>query len=309
VLLGYRIESNHAERGIGDIDPHRDPIATRAVVRARRLNGTLSDVRPSSGSLLAGIATIALTGCLVPQSKLDAALKDANDAKTAGADKQKKLDNDATQIAQLQNDLAACTGKPVPVDRSAELNAQLDELRKQKAAADARAALFNEFVAKFKKMIDAGRVRIGVRRGRIVLSLRNDVLFDEGKTDLKPEGKQALAEIGQALKTVPGRLFQVSGHTDNLPIKNKEFGSNWELSTARAVVVVKFLAAQGVSAAVLSAAGYGEFDPISPNGEEKNRAKNRRIEISLVPNIEELISIPELKAETAPPASTAPAKP
>jgi chemotaxis protein MotB len=248
---------------------------------------------------------LALPAC-VPQGKLDAALKDASDAHGALADKQKKLDADEAQIAQLQSDLAACTGKPVPTDHSAELNAQLDELRKQKAAADARAALFNEFVAKFKKMIDAGKVKISVRRGRIVLSMRNDVLFDEGKTDLKPEGKQALAEIGQALRTVNSRTFQVSGHTDNLPIKNKDFASNWELSTARAVVVVKFLAQQGVVPSVLSAAGYGEFDPVASNGDANSRAKNRRIEISLVPNIEELISIPELKGEAAPPAPPAP---
>jgi chemotaxis protein MotB len=260
-------------------------------------------VRPQLSHSLAVAAAFAVAGCFVPQSKLDAALKDANDAKAAATDKQKKLDSDQLQIAQLERDLAACTGKPVPPDRSAELTAELDDLKKQKAAAEARAALFNEFVAKFKKMIDAGRVKIGVRRGRIVLSLRNDVLFDEGKTDLKPEGKQALAEIGQTLKTVSARLFQVAGHTDNLPIKNKDFASNWELSTARAVVVVKFLAQQGVNQAVLSAAGYGEFDPVASNGDATNRTKNRRIEISLVPNIEELISIPELKAEAAPPAS------
>ncbi|MGH7295009.1 MAG: OmpA/MotB family protein, partial [Polyangiaceae bacterium] len=175
------------------------------------------------------------------------------------------------------------------------------ELRKQKAAAEARAALFNEFVAKFKKMIDAGRVSIHVRRGRIVLSLHNDVLFDEGKTDLKPAGKQALAEIAQALRTVSSRSFQVAGHTDNLPIKTKEFASNWELSTARAVTVVKFLSAQGVSSGALSAAGYGEFDPVAPNSDAANRSKNRRIEISLVPNIEELISLPQLKGEGAKP--------
>jgi chemotaxis protein MotB len=260
--------------------------------------------------VLTVLSVTSLAGCFVPQGKYDAVVKDATDAKAASADRQKKLDADAAHIAQLQDDLAKCTGKPLPPDHSAELSAQLEDLRKQKAAADARVALFNEFVAKFKRMIDAGRVHIDVRRGRIVLSLRNDVLFDEGKTDLKPDGKKALAEIGQALKTVPGRLFQVAGHTDNLPIKNKDFASNWELSTARAVVVVKFLAAQGVTAGTLSAAGYGEFDPVSPNGDEKNRAKNRRIEISLVPNIEELISIPELKAEAggAPPA-TPPQKP
>jgi chemotaxis protein MotB len=256
---------------------------------------------------LPAASALALAGCFVPQGKYDAALKDASDAHSANVDLQKKLDANATQIAQLQNDLAACTGKPLPPDHSAELNAQLDELKKQKAAADARAALFNEFVAKFKKMIDAGRVRIGVRHGRIVLSLRNDVLFDEGKTDLKPEGNQALSDIAQTLKTVQGRLFQVAGHTDNLPIKNKDFASNWELSTARAVVVVKFLAAHGVNSSVMSAAGYGEFDPVASNGDAPNRTKNRRIEISLVPNIEELISIPELKAETAQAAPGTPA--
>jgi chemotaxis protein MotB len=258
-------------------------------------------VQPSARLLLAAASALAISGCFVPQGKYDAAVKDATDAHANAADLQKKLDANAAQIASLQNDLAACTGKPLPPDHSAELNAELEELKKQKAAADARAALFNEFVAKFKKMIDAGRVRIGVRHGRIVLSLRNDVLFDEGKTDLKPEGSQALSDIAQTLKTVSARLFQVSGHTDNLPIKNKAFASNWELSTARAVVVVKFLAAHGVSSSALSAAGYGEFDPIASNGDANNRAKNRRIEISLVPNIEELISIPELKAETAPP--------
>src|SRR5579872_5088200 len=242
-----------------------------------------------------------LMGC-VPQAKYDAALKSATDANSALTDAQKKAAADAAQIAQLQSDLSACTGKPAPVDNSSALAAQLEELRKQKAAADARAALFNDFVAKFKKMIDAGKVSIHVRRGRIVLTLRNDVLFDEGKVDLKPDGKKALAEIGQALKTVNSRSFQVSGHTDNFPIKNKDFASNWELSTERAVVVVKFLAQQGVQPTTLSAAGYAEWDPVANNADTNGRAKNRRIEISLVPNIEELISLPDLKQDQAQPA-------
>jgi chemotaxis protein MotB len=250
--------------------------------------------------LFTAAASLLLFGC-VEQGKYKSAVKDANDAKSALAEKEKKSSADDARIAQLQSDLSACTGKPVPVDRSAELTAQLDELRKQKAAAEARAAVFHEFLKKFKKMIDAGRVSIHVRRGRVVLTLHNDVLFDEGKTDLKPEGKTALAEIAQTLKTVSMRSFQVAGHTDSLPIKKKgEFTSNWELSTERAVVVVKFLAQQGVSSNVLSAAGYGEFDPIATNGDAGGRAKNRRIEISLVPNIEELISAPELKEDESP---------
>ncbi|HEY6461029.1 MAG TPA: flagellar motor protein MotB [Polyangiaceae bacterium] len=252
-------------------------------------------MKPTACLAMAAVSFLAVA--CVPEGKYDAAVKDAADAKAALAAAQQKADADAAGRAKLEADLAACTGKPLPPDRSGELTAQLEALRKQKAAADARAALFNEFVAKFRKMIDAGKVSIHVRRGRIVLSLHNDVLFDEGKTDLKPAGKQALAEIGQALRTVAGRSFQVAGHTDNLPIKSKEFPSNWELSTERAVVVVKFLAAQGVNSGVLSAAGYGEFDPVAPNSDAPGRSKNRRIEISLVPNIEELISLPELKGE------------
>ena len=259
---------------------------------------------------LAVLAPLLVAGC-VPKNKYDDALKSASDANASLTDVQKRLAADDAQIAQLQTDLAACQGKPLPVDRSADLAAQLEELRRQKAAADARAAMFNDFVAKFRKMIDAGKVSIHVRHGRIVLTLRNDVLFDEGKTDLKPAGKQALAEIGQALRSVSSRSFQVSGHTDNLPIKNKDFASNWELSTARAVVVVKFLAQQGVAPAGLSAAGYAEWDPLGPNTDAGNRARNRRIEISLVPNIEELISLPDLKGDPAQPAppATPPATP
>jgi chemotaxis protein MotB len=253
-------------------------------------------MKPTTSTPILVAVALAVGGC-VPQGKYDAALKDASDAKAALADQQKKLDAQAAQLAQTQADLTACTGKPLPPDRSAELTAQLEELKRQKAAAEARAALFNEFVSKFRKMIDAGKVTIHVRRGRIVLSLHNDVLFDEGKVDLKPAGQTALKEIAQALRTVSARSFQVAGHTDNLPIKSKEFPSNWELSTERAVVVVKFLSQQGVNAGVLSAAGYSEFDPVASNADVNSRSKNRRIEISLVPNIEELISLPELKAE------------
>src|SRR6185369_7342950 len=106
----------------------------------------------------------------------------------------------------------------------------------QKAAAEARLKLFEDFLAKFKKMIEAGKLDITVRRGQIVLALGTDILFDTGKTEIKPEGKAALSEVADVLKGVAGRRFQVSGHTDNVPIgkTTKEFASNWELSTGRA---------------------------------------------------------------------------
>ncbi len=121
------------------------------------------------------------------------------------------------------------------------------------------------------------------------------MLFDSGQTAIKPAGRDALLQVAKVLATVPGRTFQVAGHTDNVPIQNARFPSNWELSTARAVEVVKLLVAQGVAPGELSAAGYGEFDPVAGNDAPDGRAKNRRIEITLQPNLDELVAAPQIQ--------------
>jgi chemotaxis protein MotB len=175
-----------------------------------------------------------------------------------------------------------------------DTKARLEELRRAQAAAEARAQLFQQFVQKFKKMIDAGQLKIATRNGRLVIVLSNDVLFDSGQTLIKPAGKDALVQVGRVLKTVTGRSFQVAGDTDNLPIQTARFPSNWELSTARAVEVVKLLVAQGVDPKALSAAGYGEFDPVASNDTPDGRAKNRRIELTLQPNLDELVAAPQI---------------
>jgi chemotaxis protein MotB len=172
---------------------------------------------------------------------------------------------------------------------------RLDELRKAQAAAEARAQLFQQFVQKLKKMIDAGQLKVGTRAGRLVIQLPNDVLFDSGQTAIKPAGKEALSQLAKVLVTVRGRAFQVGGHTDNLPIQTARFPSNWELSTARAVEVVKLLIAQGEDPHALSAAGYGEFDPVASNDSQDGKAKNRRIELTLQPNLDELVAAPSIK--------------
>jgi chemotaxis protein MotB len=172
---------------------------------------------------------------------------------------------------------------------------RLEELRKAQAAAEGRAQLFAQFVQKLKKMIDAGQLKVGTRAGRLVIQLPNDVLFDSGQTAIKPAGKEALTQLAKVLVTVRGRAFQVGGHTDNLPIQTARFPSNWELSTARAVEVVKLLIAQGADPHSLSAAGYGEFDPVSGNDSPDGKAKNRRIELTLQPNLDELVAAPSIK--------------
>jgi len=170
---------------------------------------------------------------------------------------------------------------------------QLEELRHAQAAAEGRAVLYRDLALRFKSMIDAGDLAITLRRGRMVLRLSNDVLFDSGRSELKVDGKRALAQIAAVLATIPDRLFQVDGHTDDEPIRFSPYKSNWELSTARALGVMSFLVSHGVGAHGLSAAGYGEFDPVDANGTPQGKAHNRRTEITLQPNIDELVAVPD----------------
>jgi chemotaxis protein MotB len=247
----------------------------------------------------------ALSGAQALADQRDRALTAASaaltGATTSSKDLQAKLDEATAENAQLRKELdrlgknadKLLGEKGTLATALDQARARLDELRKAQAAADARAALFKQLALKFQKMIDSGELKIVLRDGRMVLQLSNDVLFDSGQTDIKPGGQTALKEVATVFKTLGGRRFQVAGHTDNVPIKTERFASNWELSTARAVQVTRFLVAQGVKPEVLSAAGYGEFDPVAGNADGAGRAKNRRIEITLQPNIDELVAVPK----------------
>jgi chemotaxis protein MotB len=185
----------------------------------------------------------------------------------------------------------------------ADTRARLEELRRQQAAAEARAAEFRGLIARFQKMIDAGQLKVVMRGGRMLLELPNDVLFDSGKTDLKDVGRKTLVQIAEVLRTLPDKKFQVAGHTDNVKIQTARFPSNWELSTARAVEVLKLLVEAGMDPKNVSAAGYGEFAPVASNDTPDSRARNRRIEIAVQPNLEELAAVtaPEPAPPPAPP--------
>lgn len=222
------------------------------------------------------------------------------DASKRGADLQKALDDSTAMSASLRAELARL-GKDA--DRLLQekgalasslegAKARLEELRRAQAATESRAKLYRDLALKLKKMIDAGDLLITLRDGRMILQLPNDVLFDTGKTDIKPAGKKALEQVAAVMKTLGDRHFQIGGHTDTVPISTPRFPSNWELSTGRALEVSHFLIAQGVKPAAISAAGYGEYDPIAGNESADGKRKNRRTEIALVPNIDEMVAIP-----------------
>ncbi|MDN5316088.1 MAG: chemotaxis protein MotB, partial [Thermoanaerobacterium sp.] len=109
-----------------------------------------------------------------------------------------------------------------------------------------------------------------------VISLNDTLLFDTGSADVKPDQKATLIKIGNILKTMPNYI-RVEGYTDDVPINNSQFHSNWELSVIRATNVVEILVNDvKIDPAKISAVGYGEYRPIVPNDSDKNRQLNRR---------------------------------
>lgn len=245
-------------------------------------------------------------------AKVNGALKaiDARNAQQAAeqqalaerlATTRRSLDEATAQGQQLRAELERqgknvdqlLSSKGALASSLAEARARMEELRRAQAAADARANLFRDLALRLKKMIDAGELEIKLRSGRMVLALPTDVLFDSGKAKLSARGKEAIAQVSSVLATLKDRRFQVAGHTDADPIRYSGFDSNWELSSARALQVVKVLVDAGMSPATLSAAGYGEFDPVAANDSADQKGKNRRIEIALQPNIDELVAVPQ----------------
>lgn len=172
----------------------------------------------------------------------------------------------------------------------------VDEMRKKQNQARKRLETIKTMLGKFKKMIETGKLSVKVKNNKMVLELPSAVLFDSGKAVLKDDGQATLSQVATVLATIPDREFQVAGHTDNVPLtRRSKFSSNWHLSTARAVAVVSFLQEAGVKPTSLSAAGYSEYQPSVPNDTKENQAKNRRIEITLMPNIEELPDLSDLE--------------
>jgi chemotaxis protein MotB len=222
-------------------------------------------------------------------------LLDANNKKIQEQDKKAKEQD--VQITALSNNL----------------NASKDELTAlvtQRTEAEKRLAAIADIQKQFAKMIDTGQLKVTARRGTLVLSLPSEVLFPSGVADLSKPGELAVLEVGITLKRFPGRRFLVVGHTDDQPLKSSVYKDNWELSTARALTVTRFLVQAGMDPKALLAAGAGENDPVS-----KDRARNRRIEIVLLPAISELPPLPAslgddtAKAEAAPAAPAPPAAP
>ena len=168
------------------------------------------------------------------------------------------------------------------------MEAALAEAAAREARAAKRLEEYNSMLKQLKSMIDSGKLNVRIVRNKMVIELPEAVLFASGSAKLKKEGIRVLAELGPVLASLQGREFQVGGHTDNKPIKTKRFPSNWELSGARSIDVTQLLIEYGVPGNRISAAAYADTQPTESNDTAEGRAKNRRIEIALQPNLDEL---------------------
>jgi chemotaxis protein MotB len=161
-------------------------------------------------------------------------------------------------------------------------------------------SMYDTLVTDLQKEIEEGQVKITQLADRLSVTLVDKILFPSGQANLTSGGVKVLRQVGKTLKTTSGKVIRVEGHTDNVPISGKlvdRFPTNWELSTARATHVVRFLQDKvGIAGSRLQAVGMSEFHPVSSNKTREGRSQNRRIEIALLPHIGEG-EAPEEKAE------------
>lgn len=209
------------------------------------------------------------------------------------------LDQCANRGGNCAKDLANCQMAKFKLEdetrkAAADLKAAKDErdrlAKDHQALADSLAKIqdgVRKVQERLKGLAAAGKLRIRERNGLLVIEVASDILFDLNKADVKPAAKPVLADIADALKELPDRRFQVAGHTDN----TGPDALNWRLSADRALAVLGEMLAQGVPAANLSAAGFGPYLPVVANDSDANRARNRRVEFLLVPDLGELFRL------------------
>jgi chemotaxis protein MotB len=147
-------------------------------------------------------------------------------------------------------------------------------------------------------------VTMAMKREGLVISLKEMGFFDSGSATVREDALDAISRLAEVLRHRPENL-RVEGHTDNVPIHNSKFASNWELSTARATEMVRLLITKyGLLPGHLSAAGYGEFHPVASNHTPQGRAQNRRLDIVILAPFQ-----PSTFADDSPTDSTQPSGP
>ncbi|HMA14872.1 MAG TPA: peptidoglycan -binding protein [Kiloniellaceae bacterium] len=279
----------------------------RIEVEQEKLEEALAAIAAGKAELEDAYATIEadkekieaqLAELAILKSLRDDLVKRLEDSEGALAEQRELSDEAQLQVTLLNRQLAALREQLARVSEALELaetkneeqEVQIADLGKRLNVALASkvqelARYRSEFFGRLREIL-GNRQDIRIVGDRFVF--QSEILFDSGSATINPDGRPQLARLADTLKQIASEIpddlewvLRVDGHTDRQPINTLAFPSNWELSTARAVSVVKFLVEQGIPADRLAATGFGEYQPLETGGDEIAYRRNRRIEFKL----------------------------
>jgi chemotaxis protein MotB len=250
------------------------------------------------------LALLLLSGCVM-RSTYDVKAKEADALTSKSADLEAQVKDLTAARDSLLHDKEALQAekgkllkeietlqkeKEAALKEKEALAAQIAELQQKAEKAEQlekATQTYEDLTKKLEKEIQEGQVKITEMKNRLTMTMVDKIIFPSGSAQISKAGKKVLDKVVSILKDIKDKRIQIEGHTDNVRIvselKNR-YPTNWELSTARATEVVRYLQEHGgIDPSLLSATGYGEHKPVAPNDTEEGRHLNRRIEIVLLP--------------------------
>jgi chemotaxis protein MotB len=271
--LLLRSERDALQRQLAEVRQHNDDLKLRMQLAEAR-NRVLTDLvhgLTSDGSL--GEAETSLTSL---DKNLQALVESVRHSK-------QDMEAQRAQRKSLEGELG-------------EARRVIEETKAAQADATARAEALRSMLAQLSALIDHGDLDVRIVDNRMLLQLPEAVLFESNDARVKRTGKVVLDRVAEVLLAMPSRSFQIAGHTDALPVRYGKFHDNWELSAARAIDVTQHLIARGVPKKRISAAAHADTVPLTQGQNPAQRRQNRRIEIVLLPNLDELPDLSQLEA-------------
>jgi chemotaxis protein MotB len=251
-----------------------------------------------------------IAGCGHSEDEWRAQLNKYKDLESSSSTQQADLEK---KRADLEKELAAAKQRVTDLEKELQdagadvkkMNSTLEDKDKALAEYKARARQLEQIKARFellrKKLDELTKLglAVSIRRNRMVISLPGDVLFDTGKVELKKEGEDILKKVAGVIKndkSLTDRDYQVAGHTDNQPLAGGPYLDNWGLSLMRSRSVLIFLIGKGgaLPRQHWSAAGFGDTDPVANNASKDGQQKNRRCDLIVVPDVDEMIDLTKL---------------
>ena len=257
---------------------------------------------------LVAFASAGSVGCGHSEDEWKAQLARYADLGRQYQDQQTELEKARAELERLKGEL-----QRLGVDLQSE-QSKTGDLQKLLEDAKQQAALLERVKARWEALrkklegLTAFGLEVRIRHNKMVISLPGDVLFRSGSAKLSKAGEDVLAKVARVLlsdPTLAERYYQVAGHTDNQPVVRtvEEFKDNWGLSLMRAREVLLFMtkvdAGHGLDIKRWSAAGYADTDPVAANTTPAGRRQNRRVELVVQPDIEEMLDLKKLIEKTA----------